>query len=49
MYCINYGYTFDENGKNIPKKNVFKTLKQAEEFANKIYNETKEIVCIEKI
>ena len=49
MYCISYGYTFDENGKNILKKNVFKTLEQAENFANKIYDETKEIVCIEKI
>ena len=37
MFVIYHGYTFDDDGRNIPKRIIFATLEEAKEYAEKIY------------
>ena len=38
MFVIYHGYTFNDDGRNIPKRIIFATLEEAKEYAEKSIN-----------
>lgn len=46
MFVIYHGYTFDDDGRNTPKRNMFATLEEAKEYAEKIRKQDGTIVGI---
>lgn len=46
MFVIYHGYTFDDDGRNIPNRIIFATLKEAQGYAEKIRRQDGTIVGI---
>lgn len=46
QYCVEYGFTLDDNGFNVPCVKRFDTEEEAETYAHSIYEQYNNIACV---